>query len=419
MVDKYYFIKGGAERYFFELAAVLEKNGHEVIPFSMKHPSNVPTVHAADFMENIDFNPASAAGKAAVGIRSLGRLFYSLEARDKVRRIVRRTRPDIAHLHMIDHQISPSILTVFREEGIPVVQTVHTFKAVCPSYRLYHMGRGRICEKCLHGAYWHAPLDRCHKNSFPASLLVAAETAFHKAIRIHERGIDRFLVPSRFMGAKLAEGGLDPMKIRHLFYTIQVDRYPFAPGSEPYFLYYGRLSEEKGLSTLLDAVAEGTPVPLHVVGDGPQRAALEATAAGRGIRNVRFVGPLEGEALKKAVSAAMFVVVPSEWYENSPLVVYESFAMGKPVIGAAIGGIPELISEGRDGLLFRPGDARDLRRSILEFTKAGRPALAAMGRRARRKAEALFSPEAHYSELTGIYDELLESRRPSRRPAAS
>jgi glycosyltransferase involved in cell wall biosynthesis len=133
MIDKYYFVKGGAERYYFELKDILERNGHTVIPFSMKHPANRETPHAEDFVDNIDFNPGSSMQKLATGVRSLGRIFYSVQADRRLNRLIWKTKPDIAHLHMIDHQISPSILRTLKKAGIPVVQTVHTYKLVCPT----------------------------------------------------------------------------------------------------------------------------------------------------------------------------------------------------------------------------------------------------------------------------------------------
>jgi len=402
MIDKYYFVKGGAERYYFELKDILERNGHTVIPFSMKHPANRETLHAEDFVDNIDFNPGSSMQKLATGVRSLGRIFYSVQADRRLNRLIRKTKPDIAHLHMIDHQISPSILRTLKKAGIPVVQTVHTYKLVCPTYRLYHMGRQEVCEKCLRGNYWSALAKRCHKNSFSATLLVVLETVFHKAFRFYERGVDLFLVPSRFMGRKLAEGGIRPEKIRHLFYTINLSQYEPSFTSDAYFLYYGRLSEEKGLLTLLRSVEGGVGLPLHIIGDGPQRPILEKTVRDRRIGAVRFLGAADGRELKWAVSRARFVVVPSEWYENSPLVVYESLAMGKPVIGAAIGGIPELIEPGVDGLLYPAGDAQALRNRILHLA-AHPEILPRMGRAARAKAERLFAPSIHYERLMEMY----------------
>ena len=165
MIDKYYFIKGGAERCFFELKQLLESRGHKVVPFSMKHPKNFPSKYTPYFVENIDFNPSSFIQKVYTGIQSIERIIYSKQAQDRIRKLIRKTKPDIAHLHMIDHQISPSILSVLKNEGIPVVQTVHTYKPICPNYRLYNERRGEICEKCINGSYYHAILTRCHKNS--------------------------------------------------------------------------------------------------------------------------------------------------------------------------------------------------------------------------------------------------------------
>jgi glycosyltransferase involved in cell wall biosynthesis len=406
MVDKYYFVKGGVERYFFELKTILERNGHTVIPFSMKHPANFETPYSEYFVENIGFNPSSISQKLSIGMRSLGRIFYSIQAAERLKRLIRDTRPDIAHLHMIDHQLSPSILPVLKAANIPVVQTLHAYKLVCPAYRLYHMGKQRVCEKCLHGSYYRALFERCHKNSYFATLLVVLEMSFHKMLRFYKRNIDLFLVPSRFMGDKIIEAGIDPAKIRHLFYTIQVDEYHPNYESEDYFLFYGRLSEEKGLLTLLRAVESGNGLPLQIVGDGSQRPKLEAYIRDNGIDNVRFLGPLEGDALKMVVSKSKFVVVPSEWYENSPLVIYESFAMGKPVIGARIGGIPELIEPGVDGFLYEAGNSDELRQWIVHLVQHQR-ALPKMGRAARRKAERLFSPQVHYAQLMRVYQQLL------------
>ena len=406
MVDKFYFIKGGAERYFFELKDVLEAAGHRVIPFSMKHPSNFPTPYSKYFVEHIDFNPSSRKEKIFTGFRSPGRILYSMQARNRLRRLIRAEKPDIAHLHMIDHQISPSILSLLKRQGIPVVQTIHTYKHVCPSYRLYNMEKGEICEKCLDGAYYHAFSEKCHKASYFATSLLIMEMYFHKWLKTYQKYLDLYLVPSRFMGEKLKEGGVDPAKIKHLFYTIRLDDYPPHFDSDGYFLYYGRLSEEKGLITLLKAMEGVKQSRLKIAGEGPQRLALEEFVKRQGMDRVEFVGTLGGDDLKAMVSGAQFVVVPSEWYENSPLVIYESFAMGKPVIGARIGGISELIEHGVDGFLFEAGNSHELQKWInhlLEHKKS----LPKMGRAARKKAEKEFDFKAHCKQVLDIYASLM------------
>jgi glycosyltransferase involved in cell wall biosynthesis len=410
MADKFFFIKGGAERYYFDLKTLLESKGHEVIPFSMKHPRNAASPYSRYFVDQIDFNPERLKDRVTTGVRSAARIVYSLQARRNIERLIRDTRPEIAHLHMIDHQLSPSILPAFRKAGIPVVQTVHTYKAVCPSYRLFIMHKKRICEKCMRGAFYHAIIERCHKRSLPASALLAVEASVHAAFRFYKRDIDLFLVPSVFMGKKMAEGGYDPSKIRHLPYTIGMDDYPVRTGSDGYFIFYGRLSEEKGIETLIRAVNAGDPRRLKIIGDGPMRSQLQALVRSRGLQNVEFTGSLGGKALQKQVLGAEFVVVPSEWYENSPLVIYEAFTMGKPVVGARIGGIPELIEHGKDGFLFEAGNSGDLRKTIRIFFD--HPGLASrMGRAARVKAEKTFKPEIHYDRLMRLYEDAFISRR--------
>ncbi|MBN1895365.1 glycosyltransferase family 4 protein [bacterium] len=405
MIDKYYFVKGGAERYVFDLTAVLEKHGHRIVPFSMQHTRNLNTPFSSFFVRPVEFN-VGGIRKLFAGVFIASRILYSLHAKRRLARLIRKVRPDIAHVHMIDHQISPSILHVLRKFRIPVIQTVHQYKLICPNYRLYNMRTRMICEKCLDRKFWHPVFDRCHKDSVSAGLLLALEACLHRILRIYERNIDVFHVPSRFIGSKLVEGGFPAGRIRHLFYTIDMDQYKPVRDSRDYFLYYGRLSGEKGIHTLLKAMKNVRRSMLEIAGDGELREALEATVRRERLTHVRFSGYLSGPELRKMISLSRFVVVPSEWYENSPLTVYEAFALGKPVIGSAVGGIPELVVHGRTGLLFQPGDAETLSRHILYLLD--HPSLAVqMGRRARRRAEALFGPENHYHAMMRIYRDLL------------
>jgi len=403
MIDKYYFIKGGAERYFFELKKILESKGHEVIPFSMKHPQNYETSWDKYFVDYIDFNPDTKFGKAVTGIRSLSRITYSLKAKKKMEKLIDEVKPDVVHLHMIDHQISPSILPVLKSRGIPVIQTVHTYKPVCPSYRLYNMEKNRICEKCLDGKYYHAVIERCHKGSAIASFMVAFEMYVHKQFGLYTKNIDVYHVPSLFMGEKLIQGGIEKNKIHHLFYTIDLDSYPVQYDSGDYFVYYGRLSAEKGVPTLLKAFAGIKKHRLKIIGTGPEKENLQKLAVDLDInRYVEFTGPVYGDDLKKLVSGAQFVVVPSEWYDNSPLVIYESLAMGKPVIGARMGGIPELIRNGEDGYIFEPGNVDELR-ELLDRIVGDKTHLYRMGKAARAKAEKMFDPDVHYRKMMSLY----------------
>ncbi len=407
MVDKYYFIKGGAERYYFELKAVLERHGHQVIPFSMRHKQNFDSEYSAFFVDQIEFNELRGWQKLAMLPKITGRVLWSTQAQDRIAQLIRQTKPDIAHLHMIDHQISPSILPVLRKYGIPILQTVHQYKLICPNYRMYIEQKEQICEKCIGGQFYHAVLEKCHKNALFPSFLVSVESYLHRGLGVYNH-VALFHAPSAFIGQKLVTGGVEDRRVRHLFYAINVADYKPHYDHQGYFLYFGRLSSEKGIFTLLKAMKTIVQCPLKIVGDGPLRNDLERFAVQNELANVEFAGLKSGEELKQIVANAMFVVVPSEWYENSPLVVYEAFALGKPVVGAAIGGIPELVDHGKNGLLFRAGDFEDLAEQIRHLL--GHPEkLKPYGMAGRLKAEQQFDAECHYDHIMEIYQSLLSS----------
>ncbi len=406
MVDKYFFIKGGAERYFFELKRVLEAKDHQVIPFSMKHPNNFTTSYDRFFVDNIEYSNGSLWRSVLNAPRAFGRMVYSLHARDRIRRLIETEKPDIAHLHMIDHQLSPSILHVLKDFDIPVIQTVHQYKLVCPNYRLYNPRTNGICEKCLDGHFYHPVVERCHKGSTVASAMVAFETFLHRRFRIYENNIDIFHVPSHFMGEKLLAAGVRKEKVRHLFYTLKLDEYEPQFEFQDYIIYLGRLAPEKGILTLIKAMAKTQQTRLLIIGGGPERDRLERYVMEHAVDNVEFVGERGGEELRSLVRNCRFMVVPSEWYDNSPLVIYEAFAYGKPVIGAKMGGISELIDDGQNGFHFRAGEVDELADKIA-FLDSHPELIGEFGRRARAKAETVFSPEHHYQQICRWYDELL------------
>ena len=404
MVDKYYFIKGGAERYYFEVEKLLREKGHFVIPFSVNNDRNMPTSYQKYFLSDISFNDLTLTSKLKQAKNIIERIIYSKEAIYKIEKLINDEKPDIAHLHMIDHQISPSILPVLKKFSIPVVQTVHQYKLVCPNYRLYNMRTGEICERCLTGKYYHPIFQKCHKDSSLAGVLLFLEMTIHKSLKIYESNVDIFHCPSQFMMKKLAEGGVPKNKLRKLYYTINLFHYPYTPQYSNYIVYYGRLAKEKGIVTLLNAMRELKNVSLYIIGEGPQRQLLEELKDRYQLKNVSFLGIKQGEELKRIVANSKFVVVPSEWYDNSPLVIYESFAFGKPVIGADIGGISELIDHGTNGFLFPPKDHRVLSDYIRELWDSEKK-VREYGRNAREKAEKEFCFECHYEKLLQIYRE--------------
>lgn len=402
-INKFFYNKGGSERVYFDTSRLLRSKGHRVISFSMQHPANLPDENERYFVSNIDYESRGLWSKASASAT----LLYSFEARKKIEELIRKEKPDIAHLHNIHHQISPSILHSLRARGIPVVMTMHDYKMVCASYTML-AGRAP-CEACRGGRYYRCILKRCVKGSLAKSVLSAAEMYLHHRI-LHIYGlVDLFISPSRFLKDKCAEMGFGGTVI-HLPNFVDLSEYNEEPmGSENTALYFGRLSQEKGLYTLLEAM-RGLETKLTVVGDGPLSGKLRSLAeSDAGLRNVSFRGHLTGADLAGEIRRAAFVVIPSEWYENNPRSVIEAFALGRPVIGARIGGIPELVENGVTGFTFAPGDAASLRERITALA-GDRDARAGMGRSARRLVEERFSAEKHYAGLMDAYRIAIQSK---------
>jgi glycosyltransferase involved in cell wall biosynthesis len=401
-VNKYYFVKGGSERYLFDLKELLEKNGHEIIPFAMKDENNFQSDFGQYFVDHVNYDAPFTVKK----LKEAGRLIYSFHARKHIEALIEATKPDVAHLHMIDHQISPSILHSLRKYEVPVVQTVHQYKLVCPNYRFYIENENKICERCLGGKFYQPILTQCHKSSLAASALIATEAYLHNLLKTYKKNVRLFHTPSAFMKQMLVKGGIDENKVEHHFLVTRLDQFPFSPIYEDYFIYLGRLSPEKGVLTLLKAMIRVKRSKLILIGDGPQRAELEAFARENLIKNVEFVGYKNKPEVKELMSHASFSVIPSEWYENSPLVIYEAFSMGKSVIGATIGGITEFIQPNKDGLHFTPGSDTQLADCINTLLD-NRDKIVEMGKNARDKAEKNFAPEEHYRWISGIYERLV------------
>jgi glycosyltransferase involved in cell wall biosynthesis len=375
VVNKFYWPKGGSERVFFDLAAGYERHGHDVIPFAMQSPRNRPSPWEASFAPEVSWT-----GGPVRRLRTAAAAIHSREAAGCLRRLVRRTRPDVAHLHNFHHQLSPSIVDVLREERVPAVHTLHDYKVICPNYLLYT--QGAVCERCRGGRFHHAALHRCLDDRLGPSLVAAAEMTWHRARRTLERGIRRFVAPSRFLAGKLGEFGVDAASVRVVPNGVEPAAFPVATSPGAGFVAAGRLSREKGLATLLHAVARADGVRLTVCGTGPLDAELRREAERLAPERIRFVGHLDREALLARIREARALVLPSEWYENAPVAALEALASGVPVVAAAIGGNPEIVREGETGLLFPPGDAAALaaRLSDLERDPGRARALGAKGR---------------------------------------
>jgi len=396
--NKYHFVKGGAERYYLDLSDALAERQHQVIPFAMSHNRNEPSSYDRYFVPEVDYHGAMGlADKVRAAINTI----YSKETVRRIETLIETEKPQLIHMHNIYHQLSPSLISTAARLGVPLVQTLHDYKLVCPGYLL--MTGGKICERCSGKNYFNAVRYNCLMNSKAASFVGYLEASLHEYLKTYEK-IDYFLCPSKFLKRKIAEFGIDEDKLIHLPYFLPLEEYKPSYDRSDYFIYLGRLSREKGILTLLKAVKmmQNKRLKCIILGEGPLEAQLKRQIEEWQLENVEFPGYLQGNQLQNLIRGAAFTVVPSEWYENLPFAVLESFALGTPVVGSKIGGIPEMVLHERSGLTYTPGNARDLA-AALDWMESHPDQAIEMGREARKLDEERYAPGPHLERMEEIY----------------
>ena len=401
MVNKFHYIKGGSETYYFALKRLLEANGHTVVDFSMEDEHNFPSPYSKYFVKNTDY--ANSPG-IKEKLRVAGNIIYSREAKRKFRQLVVDTKPDLVHLHIFQHQLAPSMLDVCKELHIPTVYTAHDLKMVCLNYKMMH--HGHICEDCKGGKLYSCAKNRCVKESFAKSCINVAEGYLHK-LRHSYDAIHTIITPSNFYKEKMAQFGVAENRLVHI--PNFLDKAPPAvtprEDREQYYLYFGRLSEEKGVLTLIKAF-ENTGLSLYIVGSGPIREQLEAYLQENNLSNIRLFGFLQGSELTDIVGNAKAVILPSEWYENGPYSAIEALQLGRPILGADIGGIPELVDG--NGALFPHGDPEALRKAVLEIESLSEAAYRQLQQSSLTLFESQYTQAAHYPRLMEVYRKAME-----------
>lgn len=395
-VNKYNYIRGGAEKYFIEISRELKELGHQVAIFSMKHPKNIPSDFEKYFVSRISFNEGGFKNK----IIGPFRLLFSFTARRKFRRLVQDFRPDIIHIHNIYHQISPSILRVAKKRKIPVIMHLHDYKLVCPNYQL--LAHNKICYRCLGGKYHNCLQQRCFKNSFWRSFLATIEMYLHhRLLKVYRKNIDLFIAPSQSMKDTVVKFGWPENKIKVLYNFSEKLQNNLMDSPGDYGLYFGRLSKEKGIDILLSALSlANRKIKLKIIGSGPEEENLKKMVKDLKLGSrVKFLGPKFGEELFLEVKKAQVIFIPSIWLENMPLTLLEAMMLKKVVIASNTGGLPELIKDGQTGFLFKRGDDQDLARVIDSLDEHN---LLQIGVQANLLAEEL-SVGRHLSKLLQIY----------------
>ena len=338
--------------------------GHEVQYFGMDHEKRLVGNRAESYIRNMDFHTGRLE-KLTYPFRIL----YSSEARRKLRPVLADFDPDVIHLNNFNFQITPSILYEIRDydrkkgKRTPVIFTAHDSQLVCPNHLMRIPSSGENCDRCLHQGYGECVRHKCIHNSGIKSLLGSMEGWIYRRLGTYRR-LDRMICPSRFMKEKLDTNPLFREKTLVLHNFVRLQRVE-NPEKKDYVLYFGRYSEEKGIRLLLEVCRSLPEVPFVFAGNGPL-----AGDVGQ-VENIRDMGFQSGEALGRLIAEAAFSICPSGCYENCPFSVMESIAYGTPVIGARLGGIPELIREGETGELFRSEDAKELSEKIRELWTNG------------------------------------------------
>jgi glycosyltransferase involved in cell wall biosynthesis len=378
IVHNYYQQAGGEDGVVAAEFKLLADRGHDVQLWSV---------------DNKDLQ-AGLRGKIAAALTTA----YSPASRVMAAEKLQRFHPDVVHVHNFFPQLSPSIYDACMAVGIPVVQTLHNYRLICPGAML--MREGKICEQCLTGSPYQAAWYGCYRDSTLGSLVVADMVARHRRQGTWQHKVNRFIALTEFAKAKFVEAGFpaDKIVVKANFMIDPLVYKPTIIRTMPKFaLFVGRISEEKGIKTLLQAWSRlANPPALNVAGVGPLEASIQ------GVMNVNPLGRQSAAEVSELMQQAAFLVLPSEWYEGFPMVLVEAFAHGLPVLATRLGSMADIIEDGKTGLLFNPGDAADLANKaqwLLDHPQQAQ----ALGDNARQVYLEKYTPEQNYQQLMTIY----------------
>lgn len=385
LVHNSYQQPGGEDVVFEQERCLLERSGHEV------------TIYRRSNWEIADYSAAKRLGLTA-------QMIWARDSRREIAQLLRLKKPDLAHVHNTFPVISPSIYASCAEAHVPVVQTLHNYRLLCPA--AFFFRNGSVCEECLDHGLWRGVQHGCYRDSRAATSAVAVMLAVHRSLGTWTRGVRRFIALTEFSRRKFTEGGLPQTRIDVKPNFVLAD-----PGRQQdrgnHAVFVGRFSPPKRIITLLDAWQRlPTSISLRIIGGGPERDVLEAYAARNRLSNVRFDGQLPHSDVMQAIKSARLLVFPSEWYENFPMTIAEAFACGIPVVCSRLGAMEEIVADGRTGLHFTPGDPYDLAQKV-QWASDHPAEMDAMGRAARDEYEAKYTAETNYNTLLNIYHKAL------------
>ena len=404
LIDKYHRQYAGPQRLYFDTAKLLESQGHEVAFFAMAHPKNEETVWSRFFVDQVDYEEANQLSFWDK-VKVARNIIWNPQAKKNLEALIDEFKPDVAHLFVTYHQLSPSIIWALKGRGIPMVMTLCDYKLASPNYSLFV--RGQIWE---HASGFRCLADRCVKDSYGKSLVCVLEQWFHRIIGTYGK-VDAYIGLSQFL--------IDTYKRLGFPYLIMLLPQPLVPLPDvnaplpekmsKNFLYFGRLSAEKGIATLIQSFSElNDGETLSIIGFGPEEERLKRLVSELGLENkVSFLGQVYGDDLKERLSFARAVVVPSEWYENTPYALLETLASGTPVIAARVGSLPERVRDNYNGLLFTPGDAHDLAEKMKQILTLDTPSL----QKCARESVLPLDQKSYLAVLIDLYSSLIKAKK--------
>lgn len=389
IVNKFYYNRGGDCVCAINLENLLKAKGHQVAVFAMRYDENIASEHSSYFASEVSF-----AGGIGAKLNAAKRIFGFGDIKSQFAKILHEFRPDVVHLHNIHSYISPIVAKMAKEFGAKVVWTLHDYKLLCPAYTC--LRNNETCELCFNNKC-HILKHKCMKGSTVASVLAYLEAQYWNRSKL-EKYTDAFICPSRFIMSKMKDGKfsrlyhicnfIDPIKAK-IFSSLSIKE------DRDYCVYIGRLSAEKGTETMLAAINE-LGYSIKIAGGGPLLEQLKQKYASN--PKIQFLGHLGPQSVASLIAEARFSIVPSEWYENNPLSIIESFCAGTPVVGTNIGGIPELISP-RNGIIAISKNVESLKSAIKQAWEQKWDYS-----NIKSQAAQDFSADKYYSLLIDVYN---------------
>ena len=398
LVNKFHYLKGGSEKYYFDLAKILKEKGHEVCYFSTYNKNNIKTEDKEYFVKEINMNSKN--------IINAFNVIYSLKNKKNMKKALKEFKPDIVHINNFQRHLSASIIDIIKRKNIPIVFTAHDLQIICPSITMLDNDK-KICEKCLKGRYFNCIKNKCNKHSRLKSILGAIEGYYYRTRNIYTKKIDIIISPSKFYKDMLIKDGIDKNKIKVLTNSIEItNNYKYNLGN--YALYIGRLSKEKGIINLIEAFRKLDKGILHIAGNGEEYDNIKKYIKDNNLNNrIKLLGYLNTKNIQKEILKSRFVVVPSIWYENCPYSILETLSLGKTIIGSNIGGISELIKDKETGLLYEANNIEDLKEKIQKLFNDDE-LVKVLSKNAKEYAKKNFNKENYYKNIIKIYNDLIK-----------